>query len=145
MVIENLDICHSYVLYAQYQCRIQSFEEVLMDFLNAVEKSKATIKGTLIYTIDNIPKERIVKGHFYLPVKEPWVDDLSQLDFQSYLSLEHMIGIPIVYDNGNNVEKGYRELVDFIVEHGLEQTTPFFHEINLLDKSQVIMLKCGVL
>jgi len=132
------------VISKRYRFYYKDMEEVMEQFLNDIDRKKATVKGPLFYSLNNVPMDKIMNVEFFMPIEEEKIEIDEDMFFQSYFSIENMVSISM-YDNfETNTEIAYRVLLDYIDDNKLKQVTPIFHVISGDRTMQYVFIKMGV-
>ena len=144
MINPNDHIRYRNVVSRKYRFHYQDMEEVISDFLHDIDKIKATVKGPLFYSLNNVPKDEIVHVELFMPVEEDYLSIMDDMYFHSYYSIEDMVSLTIFSNFERDTEVAYAELMNYIEEKGLRQTTPIFHVIAGDTTMQYTFIKMGV-
>ncbi|WP_226642930.1 DUF5085 family protein [Mesobacillus subterraneus] len=133
------------VISRKYRFHYRKMDEVMKDFINDVAQQKASIRGPLFYSINNVPLDEVISGEFFLPIREDSIDLLEDQFFHSYFSIENMASVTIHNRFEKNTQVAYALLLEFLEQNKMEQSTPFFHVISGDETLQYMNVKVGYL
>lgn len=144
-MLNNQDsIRYRNVLSKKYRFHYKDMEKAIEDFMTKVSELKATVKGPLLYSLNNLPMDEMMNVEFFMPVKEDFIDTKEIMDFHSYYNIENMISQSLYNNVEQNTELVYRIMLDYIEEHDLEQVTPIFHVMSGDRSFPYVFIKIGV-
>lgn len=135
----------SNVVSQKYKCDVNKLSEVLEGFLKCVYSNKLVPKGLCIYSITNVPLDKVIEGEIYISVKNELIDNLKDLDYHTYFCIENMISTCIYEKFEEKTEEAYFILLKYIEEKKLQQITPIFIEVAGDKKLPYAFAKVGVL
>lgn len=118
------------VITRKYRFHYKDMETYLAHFMEDVNRTGATIKGPLIYSLHNVPMDEIMHVEFLMPVHEEQVPIMDDMSFHSYFWIDNMIS---VYDLGQyeaSTEVAYAALIHHMETKYLRQATPIFHVVS---------------
>lgn len=145
MINPNDHIRFSNVVSRKYQFHYHNMDEVMTDFLNDIINIKASIKGPLFYSINNIPLDEIVYAEFFMPLEEDdRLEIMDDMSFHSYFSIEEMISCCLFQNFERDTEFAYKKLLDYMEQNGQTQVTPIFHVISGDETLQYMIIKIGI-
>jgi effector-binding domain-containing protein len=143
MINSNDAIRYTNVVSRKYRFHYREMKEVIADFLQEIDRQKATVKGPLFYSINNVPTEEWINGEFFMPIEEDELLLTEQFSFHSYFSIESMLSHCIFTHFEALTEVSYRMLLDFIEHQQLIQTTPIFHILSGDRSLAYVYIKIG--
>ena len=111
-------------------------------FFGEVKQLGAHPNGPFFYSLNNVPKDKIMRVEFYLPVKEN-IDAKGDMKFHSFYSVEQMVSTRIKGDFERNTEMAYSALFQFLDTYNLKQMTPPYHIIDNVGEQQFVTIKVG--
>ncbi|AGK55705.1 DUF5085 family protein [Bacillus sp. 1NLA3E] len=145
MINPNDHIRYTNVISRKYRFHYQDMEKVMTDFLNDIVKIKASIKGPMYYSINNVPLDEIINGEVFIPVNQDSLEIMDDMYFHSYFSIENMISLCLSSSNfERDTEIAYKMLIDYMEHNGLTQVTPIFHVLSGDETLHYIYIKIGV-
>ncbi|WP_257349845.1 DUF5085 family protein [Pseudalkalibacillus decolorationis] len=144
MINPNDSIRFTNVVSKKYRFHYNDIDDVIKRFLNELVQQKATIKGPLFYSMNNVPMDEVVDADFFMSIKEDSIKLNKDMYFHSYYSIEDMISICLYDQFEKNTEVAYYMLLEYIEKQNLNQVTPFFHIITGDDTLQYVFIKVGV-
>lgn len=137
-------IRYTNVLSKNFRFHYKNIDSIMKQFLNEVIQQRATIKGPLFYSINNVPMDEMVEADFFMPIEEDSVEVMKDYYFHSYYDIEDMLSICLFDHFERDTEIAYHMLLEYMEQNGLNQTTPFFHIITGDESLQYIFIKVGV-
>lgn len=136
----------SNVISKTYTFHYKQWDTYLSEFLKEISSMGVTIKGPLFYSINNVPKDEIVKVEFFMPVEEylPSLD--SDMVYRSYFGFDNMVSITdFSHDETETItEEIYARLLYYINTNQLQQITPIFHVLSGDEEFTYTIVKIGV-
>ncbi|XID94304.1 DUF5085 family protein [Paenibacillaceae bacterium WGS1546] len=144
MINSNDAIRYTNVVSKKYRFHYLEMKAVLKDFLEAIVRQRATIKGPLFYSINNVPTDEWIAGEFFMPIMEDEIELADELSFHSYFYIESMISHRLFTRFEALTEVSYRMLLDFIELQNLIQATPIFHVLSGDESLMYVTIKIGV-
>ncbi|MFT9600536.1 DUF5085 family protein [Mesobacillus sp.] len=118
------------VISKTYTFHYKQWDAYLSQFMNDISLLGVTIKGPLFYSINNVPKDEIVKVEFFMPVEEDLPSIDSDMVFRSYFGFDHMVSITDFSHDETVTEEVYARLLYYINTNQLQQITPIFHVLS---------------
>ncbi|WP_438496125.1 DUF5085 family protein [Paenibacillus sp. IHBB 3054] len=144
MVNPKDSIKYTSVISRKYHFYYKDLEQHLSDFMSDVFKLKATIKGPLFYSINNIPLDELMHAEFFIPIQEDYLDVTEDMHFHSYFCIDRMISTCDLADYEASTETAYGELLHYMESNYLRQTTPIFHIVSGDRTLPYVFIKIGV-
>ncbi|MFD0588497.1 DUF5085 family protein [Paenibacillus sp. GCM10027627] len=144
MVLLGDSIRYTNVISKRYRYHYSDTNDVMESFLNDVGDTKATIKGPLFYSINNLPMDEMVNAEFFMPVYENQVETRENMYFHSYYNIEDMITFCIHDQFETATEEAYGALMHYMDQNGLQQVTPIFHIISGDRSLAYVNIKIGI-
>lgn len=144
MVIEEESIMYRNVVWHSYECHYSDFENVITDFSKKVTAATLTINGPLFYALKNVPLDEMLDIDIFIPVEQSNVPKESDLRFQTYYYIDHMLMTRVIDRVEEKTEEAYEKLFHYAIEHGLEVVSPIFHEFKGDDEFHWVEIKAKV-
>lgn len=144
MINSNDAIRYTNVVSKKYRFHYSEMKAVLEDFVETIVRQRATIKGPLFYSINNVPTDEWIAGEFFMPIVEDEIERTANLSFHSYFYIESMISHRLFTRFQAFTEVSYRLLLDFIEHRGWIQATPIFHVLSGDETLMYVTIKIGV-
>jgi Domain of unknown function (DUF5085) len=114
MINPNDAIRYTNVVSKTYRFHYKSIDDMIRSFLNELVQHKATIKGPLFYSLNNVPIDEMVHAEFFMPIEEDHIEGMKDMYFHSYYAIEDMISICLFDQYEKKTEIAYHMLLDFI-------------------------------
>lgn len=143
MVNPKDSIKYTSVISRKYRFHYKDMEQYLSDFMNDVMKLKATIKGPLFYSLNNIPMDEVMNVEFFMPVHEDYLDVPEDMYFHSYFFIDKMISTCDLANYEASTEAAYGELLHYMESNYLRQATPIFHILSGDRSLPYLFIKMG--
>lgn len=144
MIFLNDHIRYERVLSKNYEFYYEELGTYLTSFLEEVKKAGAHPNGPVFYSLNNVPKDKIMKVEFFIPVKEN-IDTMGDMKFHSFYSVEQMISMRITNDFEQNTQAAYSALFQFMQNQNLKQLTPPYHVVDTVGEQPFVTIKIGYL
>lgn len=144
MINPNDAIRYTNVVSKTYRFHYKNMDEIINQFLIEIVQQKATIKGPLFYSMNNVPMDEMVHAEFFMPIEEDNLEVMKDTYFHSYYAIEDMISICLFDQFEKNTEIAYYMLLEYMDKNDLNQMTPFFHIITGDETLQYVFIKVGV-
>ncbi|QIM16230.1 DUF5085 family protein [Leucobacter insecticola] len=105
----------------------EEFGARLEEFLSNVVACGGTLRGPMMYSLNNVPLDEVTDIEFFMPVNETSLEVRGGMRFRTYLQITDLARSVVVGDFERNTEAVYVLLVASLKEAGLEINAPFFH------------------
>ena len=140
MIFLNDHIRYERVLSKSCEFYYEELGTHLTAFLEEVKESGAHFNGPVFYTLNNIPKDKIMNVEFFIPVKED-ISTSGSLKFHSFYSVEKILSICITENFEYESEAAYSALLHFMEAGKLKQLSPIYHVIDTIGEQPFVTVK----
>ncbi|AXQ79537.1 DUF5085 family protein [Streptococcus chenjunshii] len=105
-------------------------------FLDEVASQGLHPKGSLFYSLNNVPYDEMVDIEFFLPIQETEIGQ-GGLAFSSYFEMNNTILTVVDHDYNTLAEEAYAKLLWTLDVNHQEVNTPFYHVISQEDPRRI--------
>ena len=148
MAFNNHEIAYQNVVSKYYRFAPADIDAAIQDFHKILEEGGYEITGNLFYSMLSDPRdEEIMEAEIFLPIIEgeytPQEDE--KVSFNSYFNIKPMVMTRVLDDFEQQAQVKYWEVIHYIKQNGLVQTTPVFVEFKTSNKGDhYIEMSAGV-
>ncbi|MDT9507882.1 DUF5085 family protein, partial [Streptococcus mutans] len=108
-------------------------------FMTAVEEAGGHPAGPMVYSLNNVPYDKMLDVEFFLPLEETYLEAEGTV-FSSYFELNNVIMISLDHDYEELTKEAYVRLLWTLEQNGQDQNTPFYHVLQTEGTGRVTVL-----
>lgn len=118
---------------------ISQMKKELDAFMTAVEETGGHPAGPMVYSLNNVPYDKMLDVEFFLPLEETYLEAEGTV-FSSYFELNNVIMISLDHDYEELTKEAYARLLWTLEQNGQDQNTPFYHVLQTEGTGRVTVL-----
>lgn len=144
MIREHQKLTYQNVVTKGYHVHYSEFDQVMKEFLTDVDKAGAHIKGPFYYALWNVPMDEKMLVELSIALHDTtFSSDDEDMRFHSYVEIDPMVVERLSENYEKLTEFAVGGLINYMIEHNLEQSTPIYFIYSGDESVQFVDVKIG--